>query len=229
MELGSQGISILRFRGFGVEALALSNRFSAAKEWGIFGEKKMPGILEPGKCTILDVSLTPQNVRALLVSIVCKKILDQRIRARRAEELVETTLEKMERIPMPWIFIDEAHNFVPSAGRTAASDVLGRIVREGRQPGLTLLFATQQPERLNAEALSQSDLVISFRLTAKADIDALKSVMQTYLVYDITKYINELPRVKGTAIILDDNSERIYKAQLRPRQSWHAGSSPVAI
>jgi DNA integrity scanning protein DisA with diadenylate cyclase activity len=46
---------------------------------------------------------------------------------------------------------------------------------------------------------------------------------------EVGKYINELPKVKGAGIILDDNSERIYKVRIRPRQSWHAGSSPVAV
>jgi hypothetical protein len=53
--------------------------------------------------------------------------------------------------------------------------------------------------------------------------------MQTYLLHDIQKYINELPRQKGTAIILDDNSERIYKIKVRPRQSWHGGRTPTAL
>jgi hypothetical protein len=72
-------------------------------------------------------------------------------------------------------------------------------------------------------------MIISHRLTTKADIEALKAIMQTYMLYDISKYINELPKLKGTAIILDDNSERLYKIRVRPRQSWHAGASPVAI
>jgi uncharacterized protein len=215
--------------GFDNEKLNLQNRFFAAEQWGIFGDERTPDILEGGKTTIIDVSLTPQNMRALLVAMICKKVLEERIKARRKEEVAETSLQPVKRTPMPWIFIDEAHNFFPSHGHTAASDVLGRLVREGRQPGVTLVFATQQPERLSVEALSQSDMVISFRLTAKADVDALKAIMQTYLLYDIGRYINELPKVKGAGIILDDNSERIYKVRIRPRQSWHAGSSPVAI
>jgi len=72
-------------------------------------------------------------------------------------------------------------------------------------------------------------MIISHRLTAKNDIDSLKQIMQTYMLFDITKYINELPKLKGTAIVLDDNSERIYKVRIRPRRSWHAGESPTAI
>jgi len=41
--------------------------------------------------------------------------------------------------------------------------------------------------------------------------------------------LQELPKTRGAALILDDNSERIFNVQVRPRQSWHAGESPVAL
>lgn len=216
-------------KGFDIEKLALVNRFEAAKAWGIFGRSKMPSILEPGKVTILDASLTPLNVRSLLIALISKKILSERIKARRKEELATIEATETKRIPLCWIIMDEAHNFIPSEGNPASSEILKSIAREGRQPGITLVLATQRPEKLHSDALAQCDMIISHRLTAKADIEALKAIMQTYMLYDISKYINELPKLKGTAIILDDNSERLYKVRIRPRQSWHAGASPVAI
>ena len=41
--------------------------------------------------------------------------------------------------------------------------------------------------------------------------------------------IRDRPRRAGSAIVLDDNQERIYPIQVRPRLSWHAGGSPMAI
>ncbi|MFC2142991.1 ATP-binding protein [Candidatus Aenigmatarchaeota archaeon] len=215
--------------GFANEKLALKNYLEAAKGWGIFGDSEMPTILEGGKTTVLDVSLTPSNVRALLVSLIGRSVFTERVKARRKEELADVEGIKIARVPMCWILIDEAHNFLPGIGRTPATDTLNRIVKEGRQPGITLVLATQRPEKLHPDALAQCDLILSHRLTAKGDIDALKAIMQTYMLFDITRYINELPKWKGTAIILDDNSERLYKVRVRPRKSWHAGSSPVAI
>jgi len=215
-------------KGFENEKLALENRFDAAKTWGIFGAARMPEILVPGKLSIIDVSLTPQNVRTLLVSMICRKIFRERTVARRKEELAETEGIAIKRIPMCWIMIDEAHNFIPDEGEPASMEVLLRLVREGRQPGITLVLATQRPEKLHPDALAQTDMILSHRLTTKADIDALKAIMQTYLLFPIEKYLNDLPKLKGTAIILDDNSERIYTLRVRPRQSWHAGASPVA-
>jgi DNA helicase HerA-like ATPase len=214
---------------FDIEKLALENRFEAAKAWGIFGVSEMPNILEPGKITVLDVSLTPLNVRSLLIALVGRKVLAERIKARRREESARTELLATAKTPLCWILMDEAHNFIPAEGNPASLEVLQRIAREGRQPGISLVLATQRPEKLHPDVLAQCDMIISHRLTTKADIDALKAIMQTYMLYDIAKYINELPRLKGTAIIMDDNTERIYKIRVRLRQSWHAGSSPIAI
>ena len=232
--IGTYGIqeivnSIKLQRGFENEKTALINLFLTSDSWGIFGESKMPELLEGGKMSVIDVSLMPQNVRALMLSIILRKIFLERTKARRKEELGDIELASVKRVPMPWILIDEAHNFLPAEGTTPATDILAKLVKEGRQPGISLVFATQRPERLHLDALAQGDIVISHRLTAKADIDALNAIMQTYMLFDITKYINELPKLKGVAIILDDNSERIYKVRVRPRQSWHAGASPLAI
>jgi hypothetical protein len=215
--------------GFDEEKLGLENRLEAAKGWGIFGNSRMPPLLEPGKMSVIDLSLTPQNVRGLLVALASQSIYVSRVAARRKEELAEIEMTSIKRTPMPWLFIDEAHNYLPADATTPATDILNRIVKEGRQPGITLVLATQRPEKLHPDALAQTDMIISHRLTGKSDVDSLKAIMQTYLLYDIGKYINELPKLKGVAIILDDNSERLYKVKIRPRQSWHAGSSPVAI
>lgn len=220
---------IRKIDGFENERMALENLFSAAKYWGIFGEKHMPELLCPGKASIIDVSLTPQEIRALLIAIISRKIFAERTRARRQEEMGLMEGEEYRKIPMCWLMIDEAHNFIPNDSITAATDPLLKIVKEGRQPGISLLLASQQPYKLHPDALSQCDMIVSHRLTSREDIEALESIMQTYILFEIKKYIDELPKEMGMAIILDDNSERLYKVKIRPRQSWHAGSSPTVI
>ena len=77
--------------------------------------------------------------------------------------------------------------------------------------------------------MTQSDIVIAHRLTAKQDIEALNEIMQTYVLDGIKKQIDDLPALKGSAIVLDDNSERIYPIRVRPRSTWHGGEAPTAI
>ena len=131
--------------------------------------------------------------------------------------------------PLIWIFLDEAHEFLPKNEKTPATDALVQLLREGRQPGISLVLATQQPGQIHKDVMSQSDIVLAHRLTAQADISALNEMMQTYLLANIKQYIDDLPSLKGSAIILDDNSERIYPMRVRPRFTWHGGEAPTAI
>jgi DNA helicase HerA-like ATPase len=215
---------------------ALVNRFIAAESWGIFGKKgtKMDDLIKPGTVSIIDVSHYMQisegwSVRPMIVGLLSRKIYHARSIARKAEELEVITGEARATMPMVWIMADEAHQFLPNEGKTAATEPLLTLVKQGREPGISLLFITQRPNKLHEDALAQSDIIIAHRLTAEADLRALRGIMQTYVLDDIQEYINSLPRKKGTAIVLDDNSERIYTVQCRPRKSWHAGGSPIAI
>ena len=213
------------------EKMSLENRFMSAKGWGIFSQDATPieKILKPGVATVLDVSLQEWNVRNLMVGILAREIYQARVSARREEEIAIMGGEDVKKVPMTWIIIDEVHNFIPDKGETAATHPMLTLVKQGRQPGISLVLITQRPNKLHGDAIAQADMVISHRLTAKPDLDALSAIMQTYLLFDIKKSISFLPKTKGSAVILDDNSERLFNVQVRPRISWHAGASPVAI
>ncbi len=215
---------------------ALENMLSVADQWGVFGEEgiKMDEIMKPGTINIFDVSrlraTEAWSVRNLLVAMIARKIYSQRVIARKQEELAKTGEIKLkERFPMVWLIIDEAHQFCGSDITTVSTRPILTIVKQGREPGISFVPMTQMPNKVHQEVISQSDMVISHRLTSKNDLDALHTVMQTYLMEDIWKSIDNLPRWRGSAIILDDNSERIYAVQIRPRCTWHAGESAIAV
>ena len=213
------------------EKLALENRFMSAKGWGIFSESATPihQLLKAGTITVLDVSLQEWNVRNLMVGILARETYQTRVSARREEEIAIMGGEEIKKVPMTWMIIDEVHNFIPDKGETAATHAMLTLIKQGRQPGISLVLITQRPNKLHEDAIAQADMVISHRLTAKPDLDALSAVMQTYLLFDIRKSISFLPKTRGSAVILDDNSERLFNVQVRPRISWHAGASPLAI
>jgi hypothetical protein len=213
------------------EKLALENRFIAAEGWGIFSTEATPieEFLKPGAATVLDVSLQEWSIRNLMLGILIREIYQARMSARREEELAIMEGEFVKKIPMTWIIIDEAENFIPARRETAATHDILTLLRQGRQPGISLVLITQRPNRIHEDSIAQADLVISHRLTAKPDLEALSAIMQTYLLFDIKKSITELPKTKGSALVLDDNSERLFNIQVRPRMSWHAGGSPVAL
>ena len=53
--------------------------------------------------------------------------------------------------------------------------------------------------------------------------------MQSYMYEGIKTKLNALPKLKGSALLLDDNSERIYPIRVRPRFTWHGGEAPTSI
>lgn len=217
----------------------------AAQTWKVFDEEKGTGVrdlIEAGTTTVIDLSMYASlgafNVRALIIGLVSKKIFNERMKARKDEEILAVShgadyarFRVAREMPLVWIFIDEAHEFLPHerVGKTPATDALVQLLREGRQPGVSMVLATQQPGKIHTDAMTQSDIVISHRVTARADVDALNDVTQSYMKSDIAAKLNGLPHLKGSAIILDDNSERIYPMRVRPRFTWHGGEAPMAI
>ncbi|PIN90309.1 hypothetical protein COU60_01815 [Candidatus Pacearchaeota archaeon CG10_big_fil_rev_8_21_14_0_10_34_76] len=219
--------------------------FDAADSWGIFAPDNIQGtevrdLITAGTTSVLDLSVYSSigafNVRALVIGLISRKLFKQRMDSRKREEIqairhgVDYLSYKTEReVPLIWLFIDEAHEFLPLTGKTPATEALVQLLREGRQPGISLVLATQQPGQIHKDVMTQSDIVLSHRVTSKPDTEALNQIMQTYLLESIRKSMDDLPSLKGSAIILDDNSERIYSMRMRPRFTWHGGEAPTAV
>ncbi len=233
---------------------AAENYFRAVYSWGVFEKRgnRLSELISGGKTSILDVStLENENVCAAVVSILAGRLYAKRLEARRAyekrlmgggreekkvgkegeEEGAEVEVDEGEdEFPMVWLFIDEAHLFLPAGAETLASEVLiNRCLRQGRQPGLSLILATQRPSGLHTDVVSQSDLLICHRLTASDDILALETARPLYMQEGIRGYIKKMGSERGAALIVDDHSESVHLVRVRPRRSWHGGGEPSAL
>lgn len=224
--------------------LAVINRFENSKTWGIFSENGTPlkDLLKSASITIMDLSpyvALPGGweVKSLVLGIIAKKIFIERMLVRKNEEMFDiinkTRLVKKREIendlPMPWLIVDEAHEFLPANEIVPSSKALITILREGRQPGVSLILATQQPAKIHTDAITQSDIVLAHRLTSSFDLEALDKIFLSYNSKGSKALFNEMPRVKGCAIIMDDKNERLHTMQVKPRITWHGGEDPNAI
>lgn len=224
---------------------AVGNLFLSAKSWGLFDTKgtEIKDIVKGGQVTVLDVSAYATmpggwGIKSLAIGLIAQKLFIERMIARKFEEYEEIHSathyfgeeKKMKQdFPMVWLIIDEAHEFLPAVGKTAATSALITILREGRQPGISLVLATQQPGKIHSDVLTQADAVIAHRITAKLDVDALGTLMQSYMREGLVTQLDDLPSDKGSAIIFDDTNERMYPMKMRPRLTWHGGGSPSAL
>jgi DNA helicase HerA-like ATPase len=77
------------------------------------------------------------------------------------------------------IVIDEAHNICPQepidALKGAATEHAIRIAGEGRKYGLYTLLATQRPQKLHTNVVSQCDNLVLMRINSSSDIAHLAS------------------------------------------------------
>ena len=223
---------------------AVENRFLVADKWGLFSKEGtlIEELVIPGQITVLDVSAYTttagaENLRSLVIGLVAQKLFVQRMVSRRSEEesaiteeihfFEEEAEEKKE--PIVWLIIDEAHEFLPNKGKTPATLPLITVLREGRQPGISLVLASQQPGKIHTDVITQADVVIAHRITANIDVQSLGGLMQSYMREGLDKQLNLLPTEEGAAIVFDDVNEKLYPIRVRPRYTWHGGSAPTAL
>jgi hypothetical protein len=201
---------------------ALLNRLEMARDWDLFSESYTAiwDRLDETSLNVLDLSVVDPGkygLRNLVVSVLCKDLFKRRVEARKREEL-----QLPVDVPRVWLFIDEAHNFVPSGTTSLSKDILIRWVKEGRQPGVSLTVATQQPSALDHEMVSQCDVILCHKITTREDISELNRLSQDYMGSELKTYIQKLNRV-GQAVYVDDEDESISIVQMRPRRSRHGG------
>ncbi|MCK5107670.1 MAG: ATP-binding protein, partial [Nanoarchaeota archaeon] len=149
---------------------AVKSMFEMAKTWGVFSDTgtKLSDLAKGGQTTVLDLSCYATmphgwDIKALIVGIVAQHLFIQRMEARKKEEydalkssmeyFTEQKEDKQE-MPLVWLVIDEAHEFLPNKGKVASTDALVTIMREGRQPGISLILATQQPGKIHTDVMT---------------------------------------------------------------------------
>lgn len=202
---------------------ALENRLTVASKWGIFAQKPVAlnEIFSLNHINVLDLSVLDagtKGLRNMVLDVVAQRMFTERTKERRREEFGLTT-----KLPRVWLAIDEAHQFIPKGRTSLCKDMLIRWVKEGRQPGLSLVVATQQPAAIDSELLSQCDIIIAHKITTWEDVNALDRLSATYMEGDLKTLIRELNR-RGEALLVDDETESVFTIHVRPRLSSHGGA-----
>ncbi len=214
------------------EAKIITQNFlHMAKSWKIFDKKglELEEIIKGGEITILDISPYPEELKIIIVAIIARKIFEARVRERKKYEEAKIKEKEIDmNIPLVWLAIDEAHVFLPLEDCLSKEILIKQWMRQGRQPGVSLILATQRPSSLDQEVLSHSDIIICHRLTSQEDINALNKIRPTYMHEEIKEAIKKIGTEKGVALIIDDTSEAIHIIRIRPRLSWHGGEEPSA-
>jgi hypothetical protein len=243
---------------------SLRRRLDAVRRLPIFADAGLDvrQLLRPGHISIVLLRDLDQGLRSVLVALIVKRAMQLRglsehqermipIHMARAEKLVSSDKAAADReraaadacknaalagLPRSWIIIDEAHNYIPSRGTVASRKPLKKYVDEGRNLGLSIVVATQQPSGLDPSIQRNADMLLIHSLSHHDDIVAAAGMINTACPSEVVvdkrnkmegsqtfeTLVRKLPL--GYALAATDRANRLFPVRIRPRVTVHGGA-----
>lgn len=215
-------------------------RLDATAETGLISQ---PGVdinelLVPGRISVVLLRQLPEELRALTAAILVRLLGARMTDFHQQNKMARHSGSAPSNAKLPkqlWVMMDEAHVIAPQEGNTPANVPLVDYVKRGRDSGLSLVFATQQPSAVDDKLMSQVDITFTHALGFESDVQAAVSRMPTRKPTGYKCEGEALPTPgdlirslkPGQAIIADANSQRPFVAHIRPRLSVHGGDTPT--
>jgi hypothetical protein len=143
--------------------------------------------------TILDLSGVPIDILNTIVGIVLRMIYEGMFWARR--------LSQGGRERPLLVVMEEAHNYLNDNFKGIASNVVQRIVKEGRKYGIGAMIVSQRPSEINSTILSQCGTFFAMRLANATDRGHITAALPD----NLDGLTNMLPILRtGEAIIVGE-------------------------
>jgi uncharacterized protein len=195
-------------------------------------------LIVAGRCNIFMLRDLRDDDKALVTAILARQlftVMGKYHQERKVSSFFERSKPPKHFPSRIWLLIDEAHVVCPNNGTSPARAALVEYVKRGRDAGLSLALATQQPSAVDDRVLSQVNISLSHRLTFQNDIVSAIARIPTKTLSSIriggTKLSNfdDILRLldAGQCFIGDHSTSRTVLLQMRPRITAHAGNSPI--
>lgn len=243
---------------------ALMRRLEAISRYDIFGETGIDihNLVKPGEISVLLLRDLEPEMRSVMVALIVKRVMKLRAIAEQQERVIPIHLAKAEQLkdidpeaskterqaaadciekakaglPRCWLIIDEAHNYVPSKSSVPSRKPLKKYVDEGRNLGLSIVVATQQPSGLDPSIQRNADLLLIHSLSHQDDIHTARGMINTATPEEVV--VNGKQRISGPrsfealirslpigyALVSTDRASRIFPMLVRPRNTFHGGA-----
>lgn len=227
---------------------ALRQRLVAFEATGLFSRDgtTIGELLIPGVATIILLERLPQSYREAVIAVFLRMLINARGKAAFTEKrlALDPNLTADERsefeaasaihVPRTVVVLDEAQSFLSPGARSPSRELFVRLVKEGRNMGLSAIIATQQPSAIDRRILSQVETFVSHQLVTDSDIRAvsenLKSALPQSVQFgtqslDSNELIRQLPPGACLVSAADMNTSirRSMVVAIRPRSSVHGG------
>jgi len=152
----------------------------------VFGGRHADLPLEPTAGVLLADVLVEHRINAIMVI----REFSNREKARFIAEFAERLFQKNREVLH--IFCEEAHETMPQNPYRGEEEMLGRMNRLwklGRTSGIGMTAVTQRPASLNKNVTTQAEVLISHRLLAEQDIDAIDGWIKHHRQQDLRQQV----------------------------------------
>lgn len=215
-------------------------RLSDFAATGLFGADgiDVEELLVPGQCNIFMLRDIRDEDKALVTALLARQlftIMGRYHQQRRVSDFFGTEAPARKFPSRVWLLVDEAHVVCPSQGASPARSALVEYVKRGRDAGLSLVLATQQPSAVDDRVLSQVNVSFSHRLTFQSDISSAVARIPTKTLSAMRISGTKVPEFgdvlrlleAGQCFVGDHATSRTVLVQMRPRVTAHGGQSPI--
>jgi hypothetical protein len=242
---------------------ALGRRLSTLTRFALFGHAGLDvrQLLQPGQVSVLLLRDLDVEMRAVMVGLIVKRVMRLRAVSEQQERMIPVHVALAEKyqpsdpvaagkerakaaecaelagqgLPRSWLVIDEAHNYVPARTAVPSRRPLKKYVDEGRNLGLSIVVATQQPSGLDPSLQRNADMLLIHALSHYDDITAAQGMINSPVPEQIIvdgkhrisgpkafeALVRSLPL--GYAIASTDRANRLFPLCIRPRCTVHGG------
>lgn len=169
--------------------------------------------------TNIEKLLKPKHISVIDLSGLDDRVSDY-ITFRILSEIYEKAQTQQYKYPV-FVFIEEAHRFIPNKENTLSKGIIRRIAAEGRKFGVFLVLITQRPYKIDPDALSQCNSQIIMRMTNPEDQNAVRKSSERMS----ESLLNDLPGLNvGEAIIVGEVTKAPVMIKVRQRETEEGGA-----
>lgn len=169
--------------------------------------------------TSIDAMLRPQHLSVVDLSGLSDEVADY-IAYSILTDIYERASSNELEFPV-FIFVEEAHRFIPYEGRTDSSRIIKKIAAEGRKFGVFLVVITQRPSKIHPDALSQCNSQIILRITNPDDQVAIAKSSERLG----QALLSDLPGLNtGEAVIVGEMTRAPVMVKIKKRRTREGGS-----
>jgi DNA helicase HerA-like ATPase len=165
-----------------------------------------------------------QMLRPMHLSVVDLSGLDDEVSDYIAYRILSDAYEKVSSGEFDYpvfVFVEEAHRFIPATGSTHSSRMIKKIAAEGRKFGVFLVLITQRPSKVHSDALSQCNSQIIMRITNPKDQEAVAASSERLG----ETLLDDLPGLNtGEAVIVGEMTRAPIMARIKKRVTREGGS-----